>query len=221
MEQTNKPNGANKQTKKNSRPNAVDHLSSSNCLSASGCETCGWAAWPIVPFSCQQQGVHMSSSISAKEGVDESICVEQKIKPRTIDLLKLSWALARRIHMHDTGKPRRVAALSVTLSIVWPCSVGPWGGRGRGGWRVSKHSPTILTAGRPEMCEKEQKRKVQMDGGLFNISPGWKVKLLLCSCIGLRPSGRLSRKKTNSNCVRASLLGLSCHVNVMWCKFRW
>lgn len=49
------------------------------------------------------------------------------------------------------------------------------------------------------MCKKEKKKK--MDGALFNISPGWKVKLLPRSCIKTPPPWEAQPGKTNPPCV--------------------
>lgn len=60
-----------------------------------------------------------------------------------------------------------------------------------------------------------------MDGALFNISPGWKVKLLPRSCIRLRLPGRLSREKQTLLVCAASLPSERRHAVVMGCKLRW
>lgn len=47
------------------------------------------------------------------------------------------------------------------------------------------------------------KKKKKMDGALFNISPGWKVKLLPRSCIKTPPPWEAQPGKTNPPCVRS------------------
>lgn len=107
----------------------------------------------------------MSSSISAKEGVDESICVERKIKPRTIDPLKLHPGLQQCRFTHV--EPARKTSGGALCHTDRPLAVQPrpWRGGWRCGCRVSKHSPTILTAWRPKMCKKEKEKKKKNPDG--------------------------------------------------------
>lgn len=79
----------------------------------------------------------MNSSISAKEGVDESICVERKIKPRTIDPLKLHPGRRRRGFTHV--EPANTASAGAPCHTLRPLAAQrrPRRGGGVGGGEVA------------------------------------------------------------------------------------
>lgn len=149
----------------------------------------------------------MSSSISAKQSVDESICVERKIKPRTIDLLKLSPGLQQR-----GLQPRRVAPPSASLSVFWPCSVGPGGGRGRAVEELVNTPPQFSRLG-----GRDVKKKSPNGWSVSSISPLAGRSNSCCA-----PASDSASLGSSAGKSKLSLfLQPRCHVNVMGCKFRW
>lgn len=113
----------------------------------------------------------------------------------------LSWPPAMRIHTRGAGNQdewRRPLPHCPSSGRSALALEGAW----RGGCRVSKHSPTILTAGRPVMCKKEKRKKKQS-------SDGWSAVQYLPWLEGQTPAALLHQTpplweaqpgKTNSPC---------------------